>query len=233
MDEVSSLRGKAQNGASRSQKFSVFKLFLILLSFLVLLNLAYIDILVFLEPRSDIVEKLSSLKPSVSPIAEKPLQEENNICPQSCIDQIREATSSLKLTSTPSISTIGTRVSSIVKEFFIPFGSGSSSAGDWEDIDGLQAYIDSTNYEGIKKVTFEASVRIPTGNQTAYVRLFNKTDKHPIWFSEVSITGGTPALIISDPITLDEGNKLYQVQMKTQLKFLTVLDQARIHIITN
>lgn len=237
MEEAKTLGMKPPNSADRGQdqvrhgqKFSIFKFFFILFSILILLNLAYIDTVLFLDKESDFSQKFN---PSITSVVEKPLQQESDICPQSCISQIQEATSSLKLTTSPTITPTQVSVSSSAKgEFFIPFGFGSSSAGDWVDIEGLQAYMDSTNYEGIKKVTFEASVRIPTGNQTAYVRLFNKTDKHPVWFSEVSMSGGTPQLLISDPITLDEGNKLYQVQMKTQLKFLAILDQARVHIIT-
>lgn len=217
-----------QNSVSqKSKNFSPFKFVVVGFFFLVLLNLAYIDWLLF------IIHKSAPLSPSVSPVDQK-APEENSICPQSCVSQIQEATSSYKLTTTaPAVTSTETKASARVKEFFIPFGSGSSSASDWQDIEGLQVYIDSTNYEGITRVTFEASLRIPTGNQTAYVRLFNKTDKHPVWFSEVSLTGGTAQLLTSEPITLDQGNKLYQVQMKTQLKYQAILDQARIHVITN
>ena len=120
-----------------------------------------------------------------------------------------------------------------IKEFFIPLGNGSSSSDDWQDIAGAKVSFDTANYPSIKSAVFEALVHIPTGNQTAYVRLFNETDKHPIWLSEVSLDGGTPQLLISKPITLDSGNKTYKVQMKTSLKYSAVLDQAKIHIIAN
>ena len=136
---------------------------------------------------------------------------------------------------TPASSAAKTTVDAVsqTKEFFVPFGSGSNATSDWEDVPGLKAYIDSTKYSSIKTVVLEASVRIPTGNEKAYVRLFNETDKHPVWFSDVSLEGGTAQLLVSSPITLDSGNKLYKVQMKTSLKFNAILDQARIHITTN
>ncbi|OGH19668.1 MAG: hypothetical protein A3D74_00540 [Candidatus Levybacteria bacterium RIFCSPHIGHO2_02_FULL_37_13] len=56
----------------------------------------------------------------------------------------------------------------------------------------MQAYIDRSNYEDLESVVFEASVHVPTGNQTAGVRLFNATDKHPVWFSEVFLMEGAP-----------------------------------------
>lgn len=156
----------------------------------------------------------------------------SDICPAACLSQISQATSSIKLekpspipVSQPQVS-----VSSAPRESVIAFGSGTNSTDDWADVSGLQTYIDSSKYGKIKSVAFEAYVRIPTGNQTAYVRLFNVTDKHPVWFSDVSLEGGTPKLLISKPITLDSGSKLYQVQMKTSLKFQAILDQARVRI---
>lgn len=170
-------------------------------------------------------------------------------CSGDCLAQIKEATESVNnlqsqiekinininniIASQQSTSTTQ-QVSSGpgVKEFFISFGSGSNGTDDWADLSGIQAYIDSSQYSQIKSVVFEASVRIPTGNEIAYVRLFNVTDKHPVWFSDVSLEGGTPKLLFSKPITLDTGNKLYQVQMKTSLKYTAILDQARLHITT-
>jgi hypothetical protein len=138
-----------------------------------------------------------------------------------------------EITPPPQIQYISSPGTTQVKEYFIPFGSGQSSAGDWQDVTGLQTYIDSANYPNIKSVVFEASLHIPTGNESASVRLFNESEKHPVWFSEVSVAGGDPLFLISQPITLSSGNALYQVQMKTQLQYQAVLDQARIHIILN
>lgn len=116
-----------------------------------------------------------------------------------------------------------------VKEQFIPFGSGSNQTSDWADVSGLQANIDFGNYKNIKEVRFEVSVAIPTANQTASVRLFNVTDKHPVWYSEVTTTNNVYAA--SKPIIYDKGEKTYQVQMKTQLQYLANLTLARLHII--
>jgi len=159
-------------------------------------------------------------------------------CGDDCLakinEKIYEATSSFKLSESPSApdtsSQVNIKTSSSVKEFYIPFGYGSNSTDDWADVSGLQAYVDTVKYQNIKNVVFEATIYIPTGNQKAYARLFNVTDKHPVWFSEVSIEGGQQQLVTSEPIKFDPGNKLYQVQMKTSLKRLTNLTQARLHI---
>lgn len=116
------------------------------------------------------------------------------------------------------------------KEYYIPFGSGSGSYTDWTDIPGLQAYIDSTSYGKIKTVVFEASLHIPTGNQTASIRLINATDGRVIANSQLDFNGNTESTLLSSQVTLDYGQKLYKVQLKTQLKYNAILDQSRVHV---
>jgi len=137
-----------------------------------------------------------------------------------------------KLTGTTTPTPIAVARESIpnssIKDQYISFGIGSNQTDDWADISGSQVNIDFGNYQGIKEVRFEVSVSIPTANETASVRLFNVTDKHPVWYSEVTTTNNT--YVVSQPIVHDNGIKTYQVQMKTQLKYLANLTLARIHI---
>ncbi len=130
------------------------------------------------------------------------------------------------------ISRIGGTSPATAKAYFVPLGTGTNSTDDWTDVVGAGAAVDTAQYPRIKKVTFEATISVLTGNQVVSVRLFNQTDKHPVWFSEMSMSTMGPTLLTSQAITLDKGNKLYQVQMKTQLKFPANLTQSRIHITT-
>lgn len=135
-------------------------------------------------------------------------------------------------TSTPTLAPVQQGVSNgtpAVKEYFITLGSGSSQASDWTDVPGVTAQVDFGSYSHIKEIHFEASVVIPTGNETASVRLYNVTDKHPVWYSEITLTNGQ--FISSNPVIYDTGSKLYQVQMKTSLQFAANLIQSRIHVI--
>lgn len=171
-----------------------------------------------------------------------------NVCSKSCIDEmdliiksqkdnlISSAISpAVELTPTsvvPTASPVPVEIKT-VKEFFIPFGSGTGSSGDWKSIDGIGAKIDPLDYGDIKQVTFEATVRIPTGNQTIWVRLYNASTFQSVVGSEMTLAGGTATLLISSPITLALGNNLYQIQMKTQLQYPTNIDMARLRIKTN
>ncbi|MEP7167169.1 MAG: hypothetical protein ABI758_04290 [Candidatus Woesebacteria bacterium] len=117
-----------------------------------------------------------------------------------------------------------------VKEFFIPMGSGSTQKSDWEDVAGTDVYIDTKNFPGIKQSYFEVSMHIPTKNGTMYARLYNVTDKHPIWNSDV-LTDLDTSTFTTSKITLDPGNKQYRVQMKTTLQYPSILDSARVKIL--
>lgn len=199
---------------------------LALVALAILLDLGFLNWMAFKEKKSPETKEETKVEPFFTP---SPVN--LSTCPASCLSLINEATASLKLpTPLPSIKMAP--VGSSVKEFFVSFGSGSTRAGDWEDVGGLAAYIDSSKYGKIKSVVFEAAIQIPNGNQGASVRLYNATDKHPVWFSDVYHEGGTPKLVTSQPITLNNGEKLYQVQMKTTLKDLAILNQARIRITT-
>lgn len=230
---------------SSERKFNITRLFsvrsLAILFFVFLfLNVIYIDVLLIQGSKPTIVQKFTNII-NPTPSAENKIIASPDICPQSCVSQIQQAITLIKPSATISPtplpvnnSSSQTTGSSQTKEYYVPFGSGSGSSGDWQDVAGLQASVNSNSYGSIKSVVFEVSLHIPNGNQTASVRLYNFTDNHPVWNSEVDFNGNAQsALKTSQAISLDSGNKLYKVQMKTQLQFEAILDQSRIHITTN
>jgi hypothetical protein len=115
------------------------------------------------------------------------------------------------------------------KDYFIPLGSGTSQASDWQDIPGAQATVDLSQYRTIKQIVFEASVVVPNAEQIVYLRLYNVTDKHPVWYSDLTLSNAS-TYSVSQPMTIDPGVKTYQVQIKTQLNAPATLTQARIHV---
>ena len=136
------------------------------------------------------------------------------------------------ITSTTQVSNpILNNTQAAIKDYYIPLGSGTSQAGDWEDVAGALATIDFGQYQGIKEIRLEASILVPTGNEIVWVRLFNKTDQHPVWYSEVTANTAN-SYLISSPMVYDLGQKTYQVQMKTQLKIPANLTFARIHVVS-
>ncbi len=141
---------------------------------------------------------------------------------------IRSLSPTQPVTILPSNSSIQV---SAVKDYFIPLGSGTNQSSDWMDVPGVQATVDFGQYANVKEIHFEASVYLPNAAEQVWVRLFNKTDQHPVWNSDVSMNDNASGYLVSLPITYDKGVKLYQVQMKTQLQAAANLVQARIHVI--
>jgi hypothetical protein len=118
-----------------------------------------------------------------------------------------------------------------VKDYYVSLGSGTSQASDWTDVPGVAAVIDFGQYPHIKEIHFEASVYVPTANEWVSIRLYNETDKHPVWNSQVTTNAAATAYLTSPALNYDTGSKLYQVQMETQLQAPATLVQSRIHII--
>ena len=195
---------------------------------------------------------LSSNKPSPRNIVSETinsLQTPPNSCPQSCTDQINSilsqkqssASSVTKIviptfTPTPvatSAPTSAPTPAKTVREFFVPLGQGSGNSGDWAVVTGIGAKVNTSDYGDIKTVTFETTLRIPNGNQIVWIRLYNANTFQMVPGSELTLSSGTPTLLISQPISLTSGDNLYQIQMKTQLQSTANIDMARLRIKTN
>ena len=202
-----------------------WKVFIIRLGeIIVIVNIAVLNLLAFQSfPRytaSATTSHISQTSPSLTPFPSSPQDS------QQAMQATAEQTTPLPTIIQTVVQTVGP------KELFVPLGTGNSVAADWTNVPGVIASVDSTKYPSIKQVTFEANITVPTANQTVDIRLYNMTDEHPVWNSEMEMTGTTQYLV-SSPLTLDKGNKLYQVQMKTQLQYPATLDLARIHITLN
>lgn len=124
-----------------------------------------------------------------------------------------------------------TIVQTAQKEIFIPIGSGSTKSSNYTDLAGLSVTIDTSKYSAIDSVIFEASGWVDGGNGKAFAQLYNKTDGHPVWNSEISTSSPNGVLLDSSKINLDSGNKTYTVWAKTNLvEFAAHADNARIKI---
>lgn len=124
-----------------------------------------------------------------------------------------------------------TIVQTAQKEVFIPIGTGSTKKNSYEDLPGLEVSIDTNKYSNIESVVFEASIWVQDGNGKVYTQLYNKTDGHPVWNSEISSSSAKGVLTTSPKITLSSGNKTYKIQAETDLvEFAGHVDNARVKI---
>jgi len=124
-----------------------------------------------------------------------------------------------------------TIVQTAQKEIFIPIGSGSTKNNNYEDLAGLEVTIDTNKYPNIESAVFEASIWVQDGNGKMFAQLFNSTDKHPVWSSEISTSSSKATLTSSPTIILEKGSRTYRVQAKTNLtSYAAHVDNARIKI---
>lgn len=216
-----------------SKKVLILKILLATLFLIILGNVIFLDVWFLKEkeipsPSVTVVPTALPTPTLFSPAVKTatPSSQADDICPQSCLLAIDKAAGTLS--SLPQVAP----QSASAKIFYLPLGGGSTKNQEWADIPGLSSYIDPASYGKVKTVIFEASLRIPTANGRMYVRLYNKNDGRPVWFSEISSEGATSTLIQSLPITFEAGNKLYQVQAKTSMGFESFVDFARIKFIT-
>lgn len=208
----------------RTVKIGLIASFLLLLT----VNIVMLDLVTFFRrtPRPSEIAA-TTVRVTITPA---PAEE----CSSSCeikIDELRARVDALSA-DYPRQSSSPSQTGGGVKEYYISLGSGTAQTSVWQDIAGVEAFIDTANYPAIKTVTFEVFFKIPTANGKVYAKLYNVTDKHDVWFSEVNSEG--PVLTKKEAaITLDTGAKLYRVMGLSTLKYEANIENARLRIVTN
>lgn len=199
--------------------FSLKKTGAIIIAIFALANLLILDFLLF---RTDKSENTTQTLPSTS---ESEKQAEDT-CGTDCQNYINEQISSLENNVLPQDIQNNT-----VEEVYIPLGTATTQLANYQSVPGLEAQVDSTKYPNIATATFEATVTNPNASQQVWLQLFDATNNHPVWYSQVTYQGGGSQTLISSPITLSQGNVTYQVQAQTQLQAPAQITNARIHLI--
>lgn len=222
--------------------FSAWENLIYVLVGILFLNVLVLDVVVFTAKPQPIVQNINLENPTASSsgasqsqtIQSLPGQQTAaaDVCPVTCMTAIKTATASLKLTqNVTNNNTTQQTVTSGASEYFVPFGSASAaSQGTYASIGGLQAYVNMSQYTNVKTVVLEVSI---AGNGIANVQLYNATDGNAIANSQVTTPGGASQLLISSPLSLPSGNKLYQIQINTQLNNPATINSARLHITLN
>lgn len=124
-----------------------------------------------------------------------------------------------------------TIVQTAQKEIFIPIGSGSTFNNNHTDLAGLEVTIDTSKYSAIDSVSFEAAIWVQDGNGKMFAQLYNKSDGHPVWNSEIATSSAKGVLTTSSKVSLDSGSKTYRVQAKTNLTaYAAHVENARVKI---
>lgn len=200
----------------------------IVVAVLLLADLVVVNFKVF-SPQKPVLAPAPESTPDVEMTTVSNAPQQEGGCSQECLAAISAATEEAK---TPVAQpTQKTAAGSTVKEFYIPFGSGSTKSNEWIELPGVEAVIDSANFPGVKSIIMEAILRIPSANGRVYTKLYDVTNKHDVWFSEVWAEGSTNYRAESANINLSPGRNLYRLMMKSSMGYEAILDLARLKIV--
>lgn len=191
---------------------------LVIATFLLALNVLFINYVVLSRSKSETTKQVI--------FSENYLEPCNELCQKQIVERVLK-----NIPTSVQKQTVVEKQSVESKEYFIPLGNGKTASKEWSEIPGVEANINTFRYPKIKKVVFEVHLSIPTANGYTHAKLFNVTDKHDVWFSEVSMETNTVTRKEAE-ITLEPGEKLYRVMMKSTLGYEAVLTNAKIKIIT-
>lgn len=199
----------------------------LLLSLLIIItiNLFIIDLKLFASPQVQV----SDIATIVSPTVSKP--QDGLSCPVGCITMIQSVIP--EKIGSPTIGIQPAIESAIPREYYIPLGNGSTTSANWDDLPSTDTVIDPSLYGTIKEVYFVAALGNPTQNGKVDAQLYNVSDKHAVWNSQLSMNGPASQTISSGKITLDTGSKLYRVQLKSGLSYPGTVTGAKIRIISS
>lgn len=190
-----------------------------LLSLLLVINVTVINFMVLRASRNTVAQAVTQTTEAVC----------DALCQKNIAAMLKD-----QITPVPQEQT--THVQTVIKdnaptEYVLTLGNGSVDTADWSDVPGVEVIIDTTNYPTIKQAYVETYMSIPQAGGFAYAKLVNATDKHDVWFSEVSMEADT-IVRHEVPITLTPGEKRYKIMMKSTLEREAILHNARIKIIT-
>ncbi len=209
---------------------SAVHLILIGLLVLVIVNLFILDLKLF-SPQGAI--RVADMQAAATPAAHPKIVGQDTCGPdcQRVVEQkVQEALNSLASPSPKQVlEPIAARV---IRESYVPLGSGSTTKSTWDNLSATETWIDTSSYGTISNVTFIAGLRNPTKNGEVEVQLYNVTDNHPVWGSHIVMSNNTSQTITSGPVQLDMGKKLYRVQIKSSLSYDAYLDSAKLRIVS-
>jgi hypothetical protein len=207
--------------------FSPIKIFLSLLIIGVLANLALLNYTSFFKTEK-VLENITKTEVAPSPNVSL------TVCPQACLDLISSPAAEVKeeeVEVEAEKKDQQTMVQNLVREIFIPLGSGQFQGSDWQLLSGTKTTIDSRLYKGIKTVFLQASLSIPDSAGEIEVNLFNVTDGYEVWGSYLKGSGADLNMVSSTGFELPQGQKDYQLKVRSSIGSPAIVGLARLRIV--
>ncbi len=171
-----------------------------------------------------------------SPESESQAPIVRDVCGEECKAYI--ASEIEKITITPnlvsptiSLKPTGAAKRKTVHYFPIP-GNGPVTATNWTDLPATNFYLDTEEYAGYASSEMEVNLKLQNGNGKAFVRLYDATNNRAVDGSEVETGSQNSVVISSGNLSIWKGRNLYRLQARSLTSDTTILESARLKIIT-
>lgn len=207
-------------------------LLILIISFclLILGNILFLDFYLIGQHKNNKI--ISAINPQNSPNYPEPSIDFLSLCKQE-ITQAIATLSSQKQSDTVSKPAVMTTspISKKTGTVYWPLGGNIvTSQQDWSYTGGAEAFFNKNDFIAAKTITWEAFIKIKDNNGEANARLYDASNKVVISESEIRGGGDTFVLRSSIPLTLLEGNNLYQVQLRSSTGYEVYMEGARFKV---
>lgn len=167
-------------------------------------------------------------------VVDNGLEKPGFVCDDECKKVIQEEVQKIIITSTVITPTPSLAKKSVARNaFYYPIpGSGSTTNTQWTDVAGSEFYLNISDFSGFKEAYLEVNMKLFNGNGAAYARLYDITNSRAVDGSEVTTTSQTSTAVTSGKISIWRGNNKYKLQVKSLTSDTTVIESARMKIIT-
>lgn len=132
-------------------------------------------------------------------------------------------------TPTSNEAVLGANDEEILREYFVPLGTGATTHQEWSDVESLQATVNGDRYGEVVAVYFEGSMKSVNGKAEA--RLLDRTTSSVIHQSNIEHEGSEFGWVISKAFELFAGGKTYMVQMRSNTGEKVEMNGARLRIV--
>jgi hypothetical protein len=227
----------------------LLKVLLVLLAFVFLANLAYLDYSIFFK-KEEAAFKPSSVIPESPELSLSEAESEfeaseeaaaaaRDFCGPDCQLKISQEVAKAIATISGERLVAEKTVEKIIQPtpapqtIYLPLGNGDSTTNrDWTDISGSDFILDLADYGSNTEVYWQGNLKAMHANSRCYARIYDQTHYRAVDFSEQSSIKTAYETITSSKLTIWWGENKYRLQIKSLNGITCFLESPRLIIIS-
>ena len=203
------------------------KIFLITLLILMVGNLVWVDWRLISEKRSVSITPTPSTSLRTSPT---PLPNFEELVDQ----KVSQAIAKLPTAVPPKTVTVSQKSDSGQARMTVSYvpiiSEATTNNTSWTDILSSRFFFNLADYQGAKEVRLIVNLQAEHGSAPVFVRLYDQSNNRGVDYSDLSTQSGEYAWLESSPLSIWNGNNLYNIQLKSANGTLVLVKEAKLKI---